>query len=161
MTLLKFTGGSDDDDDKHKQSKTNRLNRRGVVLTLILVISVVAASFLVWTLPNGNNAGPTKSNMTVTFLNPNMTLSSVKSQFDLLKKEVDDQVKGLNTIETQNASSTRSFLSASISQNEELMKTLLNGNPDQTLLPAYLAQMSKMKNYSIFLNNLINNKTSD
>lgn len=156
---MKFTGGNEGNSYKDNSRKNNRLNKKGVVLTMILVGGIVAASFLVWLLPSGNNGSPMTSNMTVTFLDPNVTLTSVKSQFGLLKDEVENQINAgkMNQTQTQNISSINSFLTTSIHQNEELMKTLLNGNPDQVLLPEYLTLMSEMKNYSLLLNTMKGN----
>ena len=157
---MKFTRGDAENGDKNNPSKKNSLNKKGVILTSILVVGIIAASFVVWVLPGGNNGSHTSSNMTVTFLDPNVTLTSVKSQFEILKDEVEKQSDIQKTNQTQNASSFNSFVTASINQNEELMRTLLNGNPDQGLLPEYLTLMSEMKNYSIFLNNMKSNISS-
>ena len=157
---MKFTRGDAENGDKNNPSKKNSLNKKGVILTSILVLGIIAASFVVWVLPGGNNGSHSSSNMTVTFLDPNVTLTSVKSQFEILKDEVEKQSDIQKTNQTQNASSFNSFVTASINQNEELMRTLLNGNPDQGLLPEYLTLMSEMKNYSIFLNNMKSNISS-
>jgi len=157
---MKFTRDDTGNGDKNNPSKKNSLNKKGVILTSILVVGIIAASFLVWLLPSGNNGSPTSSNMTVTFLDPNVTLTSVKSQFGILKDEVEKQTNTQKMNQTQNASSFNSFVTASINQNEELMRTLLNGNPNQGLLPDYLTLMSEMKNYSIFLNNMKSNISS-
>lgn len=154
---MKFTRGSAGSGDKNNSSKKNTVNKKGVILTSILVAGIIAASFIVWLLPGGNTGSPITSNMTVTFLDPNMTLASIKSQFGVLKDEVQNQVNAQRMNQTQNTSSFDSFVTASINQNEELMKTLLNGNPDQGLLPEYLTLMSEMKNYSVFLDNMKTN----
>jgi hypothetical protein len=154
---MKFTRGNVGNGDKNDSNKKNPVNKKGVLLTSILVVGIISASFLVWLIPGGNNGSHISSNMTVTFLDPNITLTSIKSQFGLLKDEVENQVNAQKMNQTQNTSSFNSFVTASINQNEELMKTLLNGNPDQGLLPEYLTLMSEMKNYSIFLNNMKSN----
>jgi hypothetical protein len=154
---MKFTRGNVGNGDKNNSNKKNPVNKKGVLLTSILVVGIISVSFLVWLIPGGNNGSHISSNITATFLDPNVTLTSVKSQFGLLKDEVENQVNAQKMNQTQNTSSFNSFVTASINQNEELMKTLLNGNPDQGLLPEYLTLMSQMKNYSIFLNNMKSN----
>jgi len=154
---MKFTRGNTGNDDGNNPSNKKSVNKKGVILTSTLVAGIIVASFLAWLLPSGNNGSPVTSNMTVTFLDPNLTLTSVKSQFGLLKEEVENQVDPQRVNQTQNTSSFDSFVAASIKQNEELMRTLSNGNPDQGLLPQYLTLMGEMKNYSIFLSNLKSN----
>ena len=99
---MKFTRGSAGSGDKNNSSKKNTVNKKGVILTSILVAGIIAASFIVWLLPGGNTDSPITSNMTVTFLDPNMTLASVKSQFGVLKDEVQNQVNAQRMNQTQN-----------------------------------------------------------
>ena len=154
MKSLKF--GKGPDDNNRNSDNKSRFNKKGIVLTAILVLGIVAASFLVWLLPTGTNPGVVKSNMTVTFVDSNVTLTSVKSQYALLKEEVQNQVNSLDTNQTQNISSINSFLTTSLSQNEDLMRALLEGHPDQSMLPEYLSLMNEMKNYSMYLTDLKN-----
>lgn len=155
---MKFGKGPNNNNNNNNRNSdnTSRFNKKGIVLTAILVLGIVAASFLVWLLPSGTNPGAVRSNMTVTFVDSNVTLTSVKSQYALLKEEVQNQVNNLDTNQTQNISSITSFLTTSINQNEDLMRALLDGHPDQSMLPEYLSLMNEMKNYSMYLTGLKN-----
>jgi hypothetical protein len=95
--------------------------------------------------------------MTVTFRDPNATLISVKSQFVVLQKELQDQINNkTGPDQVKNETEFNTLIDASIAQNNELMMSLLNGNPDQSLMPDYLNLMSAMKNYTLYLSDLKN-----
>ena len=144
--------------DKKENDNSNnikKINKKGIILTIILVISIIGASFAVWLLPSENVQNSGMSNMTITYLDPNDTLTSVNSQFLLLQNEVQDQINDAKT-NTVNKTYVNDVISVSIIQNNELMQTLLNGQPNQTLMPNYVELMNNLKDYSLYLLNVKN-----
>jgi hypothetical protein len=144
--------------DKKENDNSNnikKINKKGIILTSILVISIIGASFAVWLLPSENVQNSGMSNMTLTYLDPNDTLTSVNSQFLLLQNEVQDQINDAKT-NTVNKTYINDVISVSIIQNNELMQTLLNGQPNQTLMPNYVELMNNLKDYSLYLLNVKN-----
>lgn len=141
-------------DDRGNTNNNKRISIKGIILTTVIVGGILAASFVVWFLPAGNVPNQSTTNMTVTFMDPNATLMSAESQFTLLQREVQNHVNETSIKEFENITEFNSFLDTSITQNNELMLSLLNGRPDQSLMPDYLNLMSKMKNYSQYLSDL-------
>jgi hypothetical protein len=88
-------------------------------------------------------------------LDPNDTLASVNSQFLLLQEEVQNQINDAKT-DIINKTYINDVISVSIIQNNELMQTLLNGQPNQTLMPNYVELMNNLKDYSVYLLNVKN-----
>jgi hypothetical protein len=144
--------------DKKENGNTHnskKINKKGIILTSILVIGIVGASFIVWFLPSENVQNNGMSNMTISFSDPNDTLTSVNSQFSLLQNEVQNQIDDAKT-NTVNRTYINDVISVSINQNNELMQTLLNGQPNQTLMPRYVELMNNLKDYSVYLLNVKN-----
>ncbi|MDN5867351.1 MAG: hypothetical protein L0H55_08115, partial [Candidatus Nitrosocosmicus sp.] len=127
--------------------------------TSILVIGIIGASFVVWFLPSENIQNSGMSNMTISFLDPNDTLASVNSQFLLLQNEVQNQI---NDAKANNVNKTyiNNVINVSIIQNNELMQTLLSGQPNRTLMPNYVELMNHLKDYSVYLLDLKNVTTN-
>ena len=144
--------------DKKENDNSNnfkKINKKGIILTSILVISIIGASFAVWLLPSENVQNSGMSNMTLTYLDPNDTLTSVNSQFLLLQNEVQNQINDAKA-NTVNKTYINNVIDVSINQNNELMQTLLNGQPNQTLMPNYVELMNNLKDYSLYLLNVKN-----
>ena len=153
MTFGNNKSGNGDDISK----KNRRITNKGLILTCVLVAGILGASFVVWLIPSDNIPNQVTSNMTVTFRDPNATLISVKSQFVVLQNELQDQINNkTGPDQVKNETEFNSLIDASIDQNNELMMSLLNGNPDQSLMPDYLNLMSGMKNYTLYLSDLKN-----
>ncbi len=153
MTFGNKKSGNGDDISK----KNRRITNKGLILTSVLVAGILGASFVVWLIPSDNIPNQVTSNMTVTFRDPNATLISVKSQFVVLQNELQDQINNkTGPDQVKNETEFNSLIDASIDQNNELMMSLLNGNPDQSLMPDYLNLMSEMKNYTLYLSDLKN-----
>jgi hypothetical protein len=95
------------------------------------------------------------TNMTISFLDPNDTLASVNSQFLLLQNEVQNQINDAKA-NTVNKTYINNVIDVSINQNNELMQTLLNGQPNQTLMASYVALMNNLKDYTVYLSNVKN-----
>lgn len=150
MTFGKKKGGHT---DISNNNDSKGISKKGILLTCVMVGAILATSFVVWLLPNENVPNRGTSNMTITFKDPNATLVSTKSQFLLLQSEVQNQINGTVPI---NKTYFNTFIDTSISLNNDLMLTLLNGNPDQSIMPDYLKLMNEMRNYSQYLNNLKN-----
>lgn len=144
-------------DNKESDNTHNKrhINKKGVILTSILVIGIIGASFIVWFLPSENAQNNGMTNMTISFLDPNDTLASVNSQFLLLQNEVQNQINDAKA-NTVNKTYINSVIDVSINQNNELMQTLLNGQPNQTLMASYVALMNNLKDYSVYLLNVKN-----
>jgi hypothetical protein len=150
-------GNKKGDNDDGISNKNNRISKKGLMLTCILVAAILGASFVVWLIPSENVPNQVSSNMTVTFRDPNSTLISIKNQFIVLQGELQNQINNITqTSKANNDSGFRSLIDASITQNNELMLSLLNGKPGQSLMPDYLNLMSAMKNYSLYLSDLKN-----
>ena len=147
-----MTTDKKENDNTHNSKK---INKKGIILTSILVISIIGASFIVWFLPSENVQNNGVSNMTISFLDPNDTLTSVNSQFSLLQNEVQNQIDDAKA-NTANRTYINDVISVSINQNNELMQTLLNGQPNQTLMPRYVELMNNLKDYSVYLLNVKN-----
>ncbi|WP_144733839.1 hypothetical protein [Candidatus Nitrosocosmicus arcticus] len=144
-------------DKKGNESTNNikKINKKGIILTSILVISIIGASFIVWFLPSENIQNSGMSNMTISFLDPNDTLTSVNSQFLLLQNEVQDQINYAKA-NSVNETYISDVINVSIIQNNELMQTLLNGQPNQSLMPNYVELMNNLRDYSLYLQNVKN-----
>ena len=144
--------------DKKESDNTHnkrQINKKGIILTSILVIGIIGASFIVWFLPSENAQNNGMSNMTISFLDPNDTLASVNSQFLLLQNEVQNQINDAKA-NTVNKTYINDVIDVSINQNNELMQTLLNGQPNQTLMASYVTLMNNLKDYSVYLLNVKN-----
>lgn len=139
--------------DKKESDNTNnikKINKKGIILTSILVVGIISASFIVWFLPSENLQNREMSNMTISFLDPNDTLTSVSSQFLLLQNEVQNQINGAK-VNDVNQTYIKDIIDVSIIQNNELMQTLLNGQPNQSLMPKYVELMNNLTAYSLYL----------
>ncbi|MDN5844654.1 MAG: hypothetical protein L0H53_00090 [Candidatus Nitrosocosmicus sp.] len=148
--------------DKKENDNSNnikKITKKGIILTSILVIGIIGASFVVWFLPSENIQNSGMSNMTISFLDPNDTLASVNSQFLLLQNEVQNQI---NDAKANNVNKTyiNNVINVSIIQNNELMQTLLSGQPNRTLMPNYVELMNHLKDYSVYLLDLKNVTTN-
>ena len=144
--------------DKKESGNANnikKINKKGIILTSILVIAVIGASFIVWFLPSENLQNREMSNMTISFVDPNDTLTSVNSQFLLLQNEVQNQINDAK-VNDANKTYIKDIIDISIIQNNGLMQTLLNGQPNQTLMPKYVELMNNLKDYSVYLLNVKN-----
>ena len=144
-------------DNKESNNTHNKrqINKKGIILTSILVIGIICASFIVWFLPSENAQNNGMTNMTISFLDPNDTLASVNSQFLLLQNEVQNQINDAKA-NTVNKTYINNVIDVSINQNNELMQTLLNGQPNQTLMASYVALMNNLKDYTVYLSNVKN-----
>jgi hypothetical protein len=139
--------------DKKENDNVNnikKINKKGIILTIILVVGIIGASFIVWFLPSEKLQNREMSNMTISFLDPNDTLTSVNSQFLLLQNEVQNQIHNAK-VNDINQTYINDIIDVSIIQNNELMQTLLNGQPNQSLMPNYVELMSNLKAYSLYL----------
>ena len=139
--------------DKKENDNTNslkKINKKGIILTSILVIAIIGASFIVWFLPSENVQNSGMSNMTISFLDPNDTLTSINSQFLVLQNEVQNQIKDAKA-NTVNKTYINDVIGVSIIQNNELMQNLLNGQPNQSIMPNYVELMNNLKDYSVYL----------
>ena len=144
--------------DKKESDNTNnikKINKKGIILTSILVIGIIGASFIVWFVPSENVQNSGMSNMTISFLDPNDTLTSVNSQFLLLQNEVQNQINSAKT-NIVNKTYIDDVIGVSIVLNNELMQNLLNGHPNQTIMPNYVELMNDLKDYSVYLLNVKN-----
>lgn len=141
------------ENDNFNNSK--KINKKGIILTSILVIGIIGASFIVWFVPSENVQNSGMSNMTISFLDPNDTLTSVNSQFLLLQNEVQNQINSAKT-NIVNKTYIDDVIGVSIVLNNELMQNLLNGHPNQTIMPNYVELMNDLKDYSVYLLNVKN-----
>ena len=122
-----------------------------MILTSCIVVGIIGASFLIWFLPQGNVENNTTNDTMMLFSNPNDTLVSVNNQYVLLRDEVDNQLKNISITNRSNLAPIRNSLDVSITQNNQLMKTLLNGNPPGSLVNEYVKLMNTLKNFSFYL----------
>lgn len=136
--------------------KKNKLDKKGLILTLFIVIGIVGASFIVWFLPTDNIKNDRSNNAIIPFSNPNDTLISVNNQYMILKSEVSNQLNDFSSGNQTNLTQVKSGIDASIKQNNELMQTLLNGNPSGPLVNQYVTLMNSLKNFSFYLGDIKN-----
>jgi hypothetical protein len=136
--------------------KKNKLDKKGLIVTLFIVIGIVGASFIVWFLPQDNNKNNTSNNVAMPFSNPNDTLISVNNQYMILKNEVNNQLNNFSSGNQTNLTQVKSSIDVSIEQNNELMQTLLNGNPSGPLVNGYVKLMNSLKNFSFYLGDIKN-----
>ncbi len=142
---------------KHSKDKIKKkFDKKGLIITLCIVVGIVGASFIVWFLPQGNvqNSPTTGNNMI--FSNPNDTLISVNNQYMLLKDEVNNQLNGFSISNQSNLIQVKNSIDISIKQNNELMQTLLQGKPSGPMVPSYIKSMSSLKNFSFYLDDVKN-----
>jgi hypothetical protein len=139
------------DGNKYNGGKMKKYNKKGIILTSCIVVGIIGASFLIWFLPQGNVESNTTNDTMMLFSNPNDTLISVNNQYVLLKDEIDNQLKNISITNRSNLTSIRNSLDASITQNNQLMQTLLNGNPSGSLVNEYVKLMNTLKNFSFYL----------
>lgn len=142
-------------DDKIKKNTS----KKGVLLTIIIVIAVISTSFIVWFLPQGAVLQNENSNMTIVFSDPALTLSSVESQYNIIKEEFENSLNA-TTNQSSNMTNIENLAEVSTKQIDELMLILLNGNPTESLLPSYVDLMNDLKNYSNYLSTSVNNINS-
>ena len=139
------------DGNKYNRDKVKKHNIKGIILTLCIVIGIISASFLIWFLPQGNEKNNTTNDTMMLFSNPNDTLASVNNQYTLLKDEVGNQLNSISVTNKSNLTQINNGIDASISQNNQLMQTLLNGNPTGSLVNDYVKLMNNLKNFSFYL----------
>ncbi len=85
------------------------------------------------------------------FSNPNDTLISAINQYTLIKNELHSQLNGFSMSDQSNLTQVKNSIDASIKQNNDLMQTLLNGNPSGSMVPSYVKMMNILKNFSFYL----------
>jgi hypothetical protein len=69
----------------------------------------------------------------------------------ILKEEVHNQLKNISTTDNASLTPIKNVIDASITQNNQLMQTLLNGNPSGSLVNEYVKLMNGLKNFSFYL----------
>jgi len=130
-----------------------KIDKKGVIVTLLIAIGIIGASFIVWFLPQGNN----NNNNAMLFSNPNDTLTAVNSQFVLLKTELNNQIRGSESSQNHfNTTQLKNSIDTFMIQNNDLMQTLLHGNPSGSMVTSYVNLMNSLKNFSFYLGDLKN-----
>lgn len=147
------------DKKKYNDKIKKNTSKKGVLLTVIIVIAVISTSFIVWFLPQGAVLQNENSNMTIVFSDPALTLSSVESQYNIIKEEFENS-HNATTNQSSNMTNIENLAEVSTKQIDELMLILLNGNPTDSLLPSYVDLMNDLKNYSNYLSTFVNNINS-
>ena len=108
--------------EKHNNNKNKKkIDKKGAIITLCIVIGIVGASFIVWFIPQGNLQNSSTSGNNMIFSNPNDTLISVNNQYTVLKDEVNNQLNGLSKSNQANLTQAKNSSDVSIKQNNELM----------------------------------------
>jgi hypothetical protein len=143
--------------EKHNNNKNKKkIDKKGAVITLFIVIGIVGASFIVWFLPQGNLQNSSTSGNNMIFSNPNDTLISVNNQYMVLKDEVNNLLSGLSKTNQSKLTQAKDSIDVSIKQNNELMQTLLHGNPSGSQVASYVKSMNILKNFSFYLDDVKN-----
>ncbi len=140
--------------DKNKKNK--KFDKKGIIVTLCIVIGIIGASFIVWFLPQGNIQNSNTGNNMMIFTNPNDTLISANNQYILIKNEINSQLNGFSMSNQSNSTQVKNSIDASIKQNNDLMRTLLNGNPSGSMVASYVKMMNTLKNFSFYLDDVKN-----
>ncbi len=144
------------DGNKYNRDKIKKHNKKGIILTSCIVIGIIVASFSIWFLPQGNVQNNATNDTMMLFSNPNDTLTSVNSQYMLLRDEVGNQLKSISVTNQSNLTPIKNSVNASITQNNQLMQTLLNGNPSGSMVNEYVKSMNNLKNFSFYLDDINN-----
>ncbi|MDQ6723018.1 MAG: hypothetical protein M3Z01_01955 [Thermoproteota archaeon] len=136
---------------KDKKKIKKKFDKKGILITIFIVIGIFGASFIVWFLPQGNVQNNNNGNNMMIFSNPNDTLISAINQHTLIKNELHSQLNGFSMSNQSNLTQVKNSIDASIKQNNDLMQTLLNGNPSGAMVPSYVKMMNILKNFSFYL----------
>jgi hypothetical protein len=139
-----------------KDKNKKKLDKKGIIITICIVVGIIGASFIVWFLPQGNNQNSIGGNNMMIFSNPNDTLISVNNQYMLLKSELNNQLKDFPISNKSNIIQIKNSINATIKQNNDLMQTLLHGNPHGSMVSSYVKSMNNLKNFSFFLDDIKN-----
>jgi hypothetical protein len=145
--------------EKHNNNKNKnkkKIDKKGAVITLFIVIGIVGASFIVWFLPQGKLQNSSTGGNNMIFSNPNDTLISVNNQYMVLKDAVNNILSGISKSNQANLTQVKNSIDISIKQNNELMQTLLHGNPSGSLVASYVKSMNILKNFSFYLDDVKN-----
>ncbi|HEY6536793.1 MAG TPA: hypothetical protein VIY08_13495 [Candidatus Nitrosocosmicus sp.] len=138
--------------DKNKK----KFNQKGIIITLLISVGIIGASFIVWLLPTGTVRNTSNGNNLMVFTNPNDTLQSVNTQYMLVKNEINNQIKNFTAFPHASMIPLKNSINASIKQNNDLMQTLLHGNPPRSMLSGYVNLMTNLKNFSFYLDDIKN-----
>ena len=125
-------------------------------MTLLISVGIVSASFIVWLLPSGTVRNISTENNLMVFTNPKDTLLSVNTQYMLVKNELNNQIKNFTSFPNASMVSLKNGINATIKQNNDLMQTLLHGNPPKSMIPGYVNLMTVLKNFSFYLDDIKN-----
>ncbi len=79
-----------------KDKNKKKSDKKGILITICIVVGIIGASFIVWFLPQGSNQNSNNGNNMMIFSNPNDTLISVNNQYTLLKNELNNQLKNFS-----------------------------------------------------------------
>jgi hypothetical protein len=137
-----------------KDKNKKKSDKKGILITICIVVGIIGASFIVWFLPSGSNQNSINGNNMMIFSNPNDTLISVNNQYTLLKSELNNQLKNFSISNQSNLIQIKNSINASIKQNNDLMQTLLHGNPHGPMVSSYVKSMNNLKNFSFFLDDV-------
>ena len=137
-----------------KDKNKKKSDKKGIIITICIVVGIIGASFIVWFLPQGSNQNSNNGNNLMIFSNPNDTLISVNNQYMLLKSELNNQLKNFSISNQSNLIQIKNSINASIKQNNDLMQTLLHGNPHGSMVSRYVKSMNNLKNFSFFLDDV-------
>jgi hypothetical protein len=144
-------------DEKYNNSnKIKKFNNKGIILTSCIVSGIIGASFLIWLLPQESIQNNITNETVIPFSNPNDTLVSVNNQFIILKDEIINQLNIFSMTKQSNLTLVKNGIDTSIQQNNQLMRTLLNGNPSGPLINDYVKLMNSLKNFSFYLDDIKN-----
>lgn len=148
------------DNNKNNNGKKNnyskKFNKKGIIITSVIVLGIISASFIVWFLPSDNLQNQNKDSFSITFSSSNDTLVYVNTHYTLLKDEIKNQ---LNLFKGQfaNYSQLNESVDTTLNQNEQLMNILLDNKPPSgDMLNKYVTMMNTLKNFSFYLSDLKN-----
>ena len=125
-------------------------------MTLLISVGIVSASFIVWLLPSGTVRNISTENNLMVFTNPKDTLLSVNTQYMLVKNELNNQIKNFTYFPNASIISLKNSINATMKQNNDLMQTLLHGNPPRSMISEYVNLMTTLKNFSFYLDDVKN-----
>lgn len=149
---------NDKNNNQKKNNISKKVSKKGIIITCVIVLGIISASFLIWFLPSGNIQNQTQDAISITFSSPNDTLVYVTTHHVLLQNEIKNQLnlfKNHSINETQLSNS----LDTTSNQNEQLMKILLDNKPSNEqgdMLNKYINMMNSLKNFSFYLKDLKN-----
>ena len=129
--------------------------KKGIILTIIILGAITAASFSLWVIPQHENSGPLISDY-------RNELESIKERHDIIINETSDELKNM----LSGSLSPDDFITraqTSSSQIDSLISEIIESRPPQEWGESYLNYDEALKKYNDYLTEtiVVANKVKD